>query len=217
MNPYNTLFYLDNMTFEKTWLQRLNEQRKNAVQYLNVIFSYFSYLSALDRIGAPNYTPTQQDVLRTRVKTTGIVETHFVFKDLHFKWVNFFYLAFFQCVLARSFHRNHSGIVYWWNHMSLCLAHLLTYIIRKTSDSSYLHVKTRCFSKIGDRCFCLWCFYPQENKHSLDVLEFTCHNHRTFILCHNIDRRHSLNSYLFLQVFCLSANIECFQQIYITW
>eukprot|EP00112_Aurelia_sp_Birch-Aquarium-sp1_P022666 Seg648.1 transcript_id=Seg648.1/GoldUCD/mRNA.D3Y31 product="Guanine nucleotide-binding protein G" protein_id=Seg648.1/GoldUCD/D3Y31 len=43
------------------------------------------YLSALDRIGAPNYTPTQQDVLRTRVKTTGIVETHFVFKDLHFK------------------------------------------------------------------------------------------------------------------------------------
>jgi len=43
------------------------------------------YLSSLDRIGAPNYTPTQQDVLRTRVKTTGIVETHFVFKDLHFK------------------------------------------------------------------------------------------------------------------------------------
>jgi len=43
------------------------------------------YLSSLERIGAPNYTPTQQDVLRTRVKTTGIVETHFVFKDLHFK------------------------------------------------------------------------------------------------------------------------------------
>lgn len=32
-----------------------------------------------------NYIPTQQDVLRTRVKTTGIVETHFVFKGLHFK------------------------------------------------------------------------------------------------------------------------------------
>ena len=44
-----------------------------------------SYLFALDRIGAPDYVPTQQDVLRTRVKTTGIVETHFVFKDLHFK------------------------------------------------------------------------------------------------------------------------------------
>ncbi|KAI5726672.1 hypothetical protein M8J76_006535 [Diaphorina citri] len=43
------------------------------------------YLNALDRISQPNYIPTQQDVLRTRVKTTGIIETHFTFKDLHFK------------------------------------------------------------------------------------------------------------------------------------
>lgn len=43
------------------------------------------YLNDLDRISAPTYIPTQQDVLRTRVKTTGIVETHFTFKDLYFK------------------------------------------------------------------------------------------------------------------------------------
>lgn len=43
------------------------------------------YLSALDRISQSGYIPTEQDVLRTRVKTTGIVETHFTFKDLHFK------------------------------------------------------------------------------------------------------------------------------------
>lgn len=43
------------------------------------------YLNALDRISAPNYRPTQQDVLRTRVKTTGIIETQFKFKNLHFK------------------------------------------------------------------------------------------------------------------------------------
>ncbi|GIX77585.1 guanine nucleotide-binding protein G(i) subunit alpha [Caerostris extrusa] len=43
------------------------------------------YLNALDRISQPNYIPSQQDVLRTRVKTTGIVETHFTFKGLHFK------------------------------------------------------------------------------------------------------------------------------------
>lgn len=43
------------------------------------------YLNSLDRIAQPNYVPTQQDVLRTRVKTTGIVETHFSFKGLHFK------------------------------------------------------------------------------------------------------------------------------------
>ncbi|KAK9406343.1 guanine nucleotide-binding protein Gi subunit alpha-2 [Crotalus adamanteus] len=43
------------------------------------------YLNDLERIGRMDYIPTQQDVLRTRVKTTGIVETHFTFKDLHFK------------------------------------------------------------------------------------------------------------------------------------
>lgn len=46
-----------------------------------------SYLNDLDRIANAAYVPTQQDVLRTRVKTTGIVETHFTFKDLHFKSV----------------------------------------------------------------------------------------------------------------------------------
>ncbi|TRY54852.1 hypothetical protein DNTS_001809 [Danionella cerebrum] len=50
---------------------------------LNDSASY--YLNDLDRISSPSYVPTQQDVLRTRVKTTGIVETHFTFKDLHFK------------------------------------------------------------------------------------------------------------------------------------
>ncbi|KAF4091181.1 hypothetical protein AMELA_G00033980 [Ameiurus melas] len=51
--------------------------------HLNDSASY--YLNDLDRISVPTYVPTQQDVLRTRVKTTGIVETHFTFKDLHFK------------------------------------------------------------------------------------------------------------------------------------
>jgi guanine nucleotide-binding protein G(i) subunit alpha len=43
------------------------------------------YLNSLDRISQPGYIPTQDDVLRTRVKTTGIVETHFTYKDLYFK------------------------------------------------------------------------------------------------------------------------------------
>ncbi|CAI4231983.1 unnamed protein product [Auanema sp. JU1783] len=50
---------------------------------LNDSASY--YLNNLDKISQPNYIPTQDDVLRTRVKTTGIVETHFTYKDLHFK------------------------------------------------------------------------------------------------------------------------------------
>jgi len=43
------------------------------------------YLNEMDRISSPNYVPTQNDVLRTRVKTTGIIETQFSYKGLHFK------------------------------------------------------------------------------------------------------------------------------------
>ncbi|KAM6980385.1 guanine nucleotide-binding protein G(i) subunit alpha-3-like [Aplochiton taeniatus] len=50
---------------------------------LNDSASY--YLNDLERIAHQKYVPTQQDVLRTRVKTTGIVETHFTFKNLCFK------------------------------------------------------------------------------------------------------------------------------------
>nr|7WZ7_A Chain A, engineered G alpha 12 subunit [Homo sapiens]7X10_A Chain A, engineered G alpha 12 subunit [Homo sapiens]7YDJ_A Chain A, engineered mini-G12 [Homo sapiens] len=46
------------------------------------------YLNDLDRIAQPNYIPTQQDVLRTRVKTKGIVEHDFVIKKIPFKMVD---------------------------------------------------------------------------------------------------------------------------------
>jgi len=47
-----------------------------------------SFLDDLERLGARDYMPTEQDILRTRVKTTGIVEVHFHFKNLNFKYVN---------------------------------------------------------------------------------------------------------------------------------
>ena len=46
-----------------------------------IVICIFSYLRDLDRLSAPDYVPTEQDVLRTRVKTTGIVETHFTIKS----------------------------------------------------------------------------------------------------------------------------------------
>ncbi|CAF0775708.1 unnamed protein product [Adineta steineri] len=46
------------------------------------------YLNSLDRLIQPDYIPTQQDVLRTRVKTTGIVETAFVLKKHKFRIVD---------------------------------------------------------------------------------------------------------------------------------
>lgn len=56
--------------------------RSNEYQ-LNDSAGYF--LNALPRISKPDYIPTQEDVLRTRVKTTGIIETKFTHKGLHFR------------------------------------------------------------------------------------------------------------------------------------
>jgi len=56
--------------------------RSNEYQ-LNDSAGYF--LDSLPRISAHDYVPTQQDVLRTRVKTTGIIETKFKYKGLLFK------------------------------------------------------------------------------------------------------------------------------------
>ena len=53
--------------------------------FIILIILSFSFLDDLDRLGAKDYQPTEQDILRTRVKTTGIVEVHFSFKNLNFK------------------------------------------------------------------------------------------------------------------------------------
>ena len=47
--------------------------------------STHSYLDSLDRIGDRRYVPTVHDILRTRVKSTGIVEYEFDYKSLHFR------------------------------------------------------------------------------------------------------------------------------------
>src|SRR5271169_4025779 len=44
-----------------------------------------SYFDSIDRIAQPNYLPTDQDVLRSRVKTTGITETTFIIGDLTYR------------------------------------------------------------------------------------------------------------------------------------
>lgn len=43
------------------------------------------YFNALDRIADPAYIPDQQDMLRSRVKTTGITETTFLVKDYTYR------------------------------------------------------------------------------------------------------------------------------------
>ena len=45
----------------------------------------YSYFDSIDRIGDMNYVPTDQDVLRSRVKTTGITETTFNIGELTYR------------------------------------------------------------------------------------------------------------------------------------
>uniref|UniRef100_A0A8C5C888 Guanine nucleotide-binding protein subunit alpha n=2 Tax=Gadus morhua TaxID=8049 RepID=A0A8C5C888_GADMO len=46
------------------------------------------YLNALDRIADAGYVPTQQDILRVRVPTTGIIEYPFDLQDVVFRMVD---------------------------------------------------------------------------------------------------------------------------------
>jgi len=46
------------------------------------------YLSDLDRIAEPDYLPTQQDILRVRVPTTGIIEYPFDLEEIRFRMVD---------------------------------------------------------------------------------------------------------------------------------
>lgn len=39
----------------------------------------------MERILSPGYVPTQQDVLRSRAKTTGIIEIDFEVDGTHFR------------------------------------------------------------------------------------------------------------------------------------
>jgi len=46
------------------------------------------YFEAIDRLAADDYIPTEQDVLRSRAKTTGIIETEFTVEKTNFKMVD---------------------------------------------------------------------------------------------------------------------------------
>lgn len=50
-----------------------------------VVLLVSSYLSDLDRIADPSYLPTQQDVLRVRIPTTGIIEYPFDLQSIIFR------------------------------------------------------------------------------------------------------------------------------------
>lgn len=56
-----------------------------AFPLLSILFSNISYLTDIDRIAMPSFVPTQQDVLRVRVPTTGIIEYPFDLENIIFR------------------------------------------------------------------------------------------------------------------------------------
>lgn len=73
------------LVMSRLWIDnRLQECFNQAKNYqLNDSAEYF--LSALERISVPDYIPLDQDILRTRVKTTGINEITFNYRGLAFR------------------------------------------------------------------------------------------------------------------------------------
>lgn len=75
-------------------LSRFCSENKLSFQNVDVRFSltsissssYFSFLDSIDRLHEVGYRPTEQDILYSRVPTTGIVEVKFKIKDLEFRY-----------------------------------------------------------------------------------------------------------------------------------
>lgn len=53
------------------------------------LYLHCSYLMEIDRVAAPNYLPTEQDILRVRVPTTGIIEYPFDLEEIRFRYGRF--------------------------------------------------------------------------------------------------------------------------------
>ena len=59
--------------------------------------SAFYFLEALSRLSESNYIPTEQDILRSRAKTTGVVEIFF-----HYKVHSTYYLPEMSSMMTGS-------------------------------------------------------------------------------------------------------------------
>lgn len=49
------------------------------------LLSVCSFFDNMVRIVSPEYVPTEMDVLRVRIRTTGVIETQFQVKHLVFR------------------------------------------------------------------------------------------------------------------------------------
>jgi len=67
------------------YMIRVNTQQKKDSEGNEADDRVSSYFDSIGRIAQPDYLPNDQDVLRSRVKTTGITETTFIIGDLTYR------------------------------------------------------------------------------------------------------------------------------------
>lgn len=70
--------------WEDQGIQKAYELRSS----YNLMDSASYFLSKVESICKPDFIPTKDDIVRTRQKTTGIVETDFIIDGNHFKIVD---------------------------------------------------------------------------------------------------------------------------------
>lgn len=82
------LKYLRFCIYYWVWMKRSSIFEYASISVLSTLFMYISsYLSDIDRVTAEGYVPTQQDVLRVRVPTTGIIEYPFDLENVIFRYL----------------------------------------------------------------------------------------------------------------------------------
>ncbi|KAI9296650.1 guanine nucleotide binding protein, alpha subunit [Neoconidiobolus thromboides FSU 785] len=74
--------------FKALWADSGVQEAMKLSNQFQVIDSAPYYFENIDRIAQANYVPTEQDILRSRIKTTGITETTFKIDDVNFRMMD---------------------------------------------------------------------------------------------------------------------------------
>lgn len=123
---------------------------------LSLSASFCSFFENMARITSPDYVPTETDVLRVRLRTTGVIETQFKVNHLIFRYTPFTLLFIeTKCctirVLAMSDWLGAVAIMPALDFSrSVCRTNLLHFPSRDTLISVYSHVICpRCEMEMG--------------------------------------------------------------------
>lgn len=82
----------------------------------------------IDRVAAPNYLPTEQDILRVRVPTTGIIEYPFDLEEIRFGTNQFQTNTKFTWIFIRMHaHSSHRLVVMMVVVVVIIIFHLLLF------------------------------------------------------------------------------------------